>query len=78
MGEPKFSRPKYDTPSHPWKADQSRKNMPFGAITDSKNMKEIEGQVPTPTTPTTSHAPDRITDTTEGHGKREMEDLLRS
>ena len=22
MGHPKFARPKYDTPPHPWKADR--------------------------------------------------------
>ena len=41
MGEPKFSRPKYDTPSHPWKADRIEEEHAIRASHGLKNMKEI-------------------------------------
>ena len=77
MGEPKFSRPKYDTPSHPWKADRIEEEHAIRASHGLKNMKEIwkaKSQL-------RRHRRQAMrlignVDTTEGHGKREMEDLL--
>ena len=40
MGEPKFSRPKYDTPSHPWKADRIEEEHAIRASHGLKNMKK--------------------------------------
>ena len=79
MGEPKFSRPKYDTPSHPWKADRIEEEHAIRASHGLKNMKEIwkaKSQL-------RRHRRQAMrlignVDTTEGHGKREMEDLLHS
>ena len=79
MGEPKFSRPKYDTPSHPWKADRIEAEHAIQAKHGLKNMKEIwkaKSQL-------RRHRRQAMrlignVDTTEGHGKREREDLLRS
>ena len=79
MGEPKFSRPKYDTPSHPWKADRIEEEHAIQANHGLKNMKEIwkaKSQL-------RRHRRQAMRligniDTTEGHGKREREDLLRS
>ena len=41
MGEPKFSRPKYDTPSHSWKADRIEEEHAIQGNHGLKNMKEI-------------------------------------
>ena len=79
MGEPKFSRPKYDTPSHPWKADRIEEEHAIQGNHGLKNMKEIwkaKSQL-------RRHRRQAMRligniDTTEGHGKREREDLLRS
>jgi len=79
MGEPKFSRPKYDTPSHPWKADRIEEEHAIQKNHGLKNMKEIwkaKSQL-------RRHRRQAMrligmVDTSEGHGKREMEDLLRS
>ena len=79
MGEPKFSRPKYDTPSHPWKADRIEEEHAIQGNHGLKNMKEIWKA----TSPLRRHRRPALRligniDTTEGHGKREREDLLRS
>lgn len=79
MGEPKFSRPKYDTPSHPWKAQRIEEEHAMRDNHGLKNMKEIwkaKSQL-------RRHRRQAMrligmVDTTEGHGKREMEDLLNS
>ena len=79
MGEPKFSRPKYDTPSHPWKADRIEEEHAIKDNHGLKNMKEIwkaKSQL-------RRHRRQAMrlignVDTSEGHGKREREDLLRS
>lgn len=79
MGEPKFSRPKYDTPSHPWKAQRIEEEHAMRDNHGLKNMKEIwkaKSQL-------RRHRRQAMrligmVDTTEGHGKREMEDLLHS
>lgn len=79
MGEPKFSRPKYDTPSHPWKANRIEEEHAIQKNHGLKNMKEIwkaKSQL-------RRHRRQAMrlignVDTTEGHGKREREDLLRS
>ena len=41
MGEPKFSRPKYDTPSHPWKADRIEEEHALKANHGLKSMKRF-------------------------------------
>ena len=79
MGEPKFSRPKYDTPSHPWKADRIEEEHAIQGNHGLKNMKEIwkaKSQL-------RRHRRQAMCligmiDTTEGHGMREKDDLLRS
>ncbi|HJM55360.1 MAG TPA: 30S ribosomal protein S4 [Poseidonia sp.] len=79
MGEPKFSRPKFDTPSHPWKAGRIEEEHAIKANHGLKNMREIwkaKSQL-------RRHRRQAMrligtVDTTEGHGKREMEDLLHS
>ena len=79
MGEPKFSRPKFDTPSHPWKAARIEEEHAIKAQHGLKNMREIwkaKSQL-------RRHRRQAMrligmVDTSEGHGKREMEDLLHS
>jgi small subunit ribosomal protein S4 len=79
MGEPKFSRPKFDTPSHPWKAGRIEEEHAIKANHGLKNMREIwkaKSQL-------RRHRRQAMrligtVDTTEGHGKREMDDLLHS
>ena len=79
MGEPKFSRPKFDTPSHPWKAARIEEEHAIKAQHGLKNIREIwkaKSQL-------RRHRRQAMrligmVDTSEGHGKREMEDLLRS
>ncbi len=41
MGEPKFARPKFDTPSHPWKAARIEEEHKIQANHGLKNMREI-------------------------------------
>ena len=41
MGEPKFARPKFDTPSHPWKAARIEEEHAIKANHGLKNMREI-------------------------------------
>ena len=79
MGEPKFSRPKFDTPSHPWKAARIEEEHAIKAQHGLKNMREIwkaKSQL-------RRHRRQAMrligmVDTSEGHGKKEKEDLLRS
>lgn len=79
MGEPKFSRPKFDTPSHPWKAVRIEEEHAIQANHGLKNMREIwkaKSQL-------RRHRRQAMrligtVDTNEAHGKREMEDLLHS
>jgi len=79
MGEPKFARPKFDTPSHPWKAARIEEEHAIQANHGLKNMREIwkaKSQL-------RRHRPQAmrligVVDTSEAHGKREMDDLLRS
>ena len=77
MGEPKFSRPKYDTPSHPWKADRIEEEHALKANHGLKSMKEIwkaKSQL-------RRHRRQAMrligsVDTTSGHGAREQSDFL--
>ena len=79
MGEPKFARPKFDTPSHPWKAARIEEEHAIQANHGLKNMREIwkaKSQL-------RRHRRQAmrligVVDTSEAHGKREMDDLLRS
>ena len=41
MGHPKFSRPKFDTPKHPWKKARIDEEHDIAARHGLKNMKEI-------------------------------------
>ena len=41
MGEPKFARPKFDTPSHPWKAERIEEEHAIQKNHGLKNMREI-------------------------------------
>tara|TARA_B100001996_G_scaffold107330_2_gene81010 strand:+ start:424 stop:1008 length:585 start_codon:yes stop_codon:yes gene_type:complete len=41
MGHPKFSRPKFDTPKHPWKRARIEEEHDISARHGLKNMKEI-------------------------------------
>ena len=41
MGEPKFARPKFDTPSHPWKAERIEEEHQIQKNHGLKNMREI-------------------------------------
>ena len=40
MGEPKFSRPKFDTPPHPWKKARIEEEHLIQANHGLKNMRE--------------------------------------
>ena len=79
MGHPKFSRPKFDTPSHPWKAQRIEEEHAIGANHGLKNMREIwkaKSQL-------RRHRRQAMkligrVDTTEGHWSREKEALLQS
>ena len=78
MGHPKFARPKYDTPPHPWKADRIEEEHAIRNNHGLKNMTEIwkaKSQL-------RRHRRQAMkligrVDTSEGHFAREKEDLLR-
>ena len=79
MGEPKFSRPKFDTPSHPWKAARIEEEHAIKAQHGLKNMREIwKAKSQLRRYRRQAMRLIGMVDTTEGHGKREMEDLLTS
>jgi len=79
MGEPKFSRPKFDTPSHPWKADRIEEEHAIKANHGLKNMKEIwKAKSQLRRYRRQAMRLIGMVDTSEGHGKREMDDLLHS
>ena len=79
MGEPKFSRPKFDTPSHPWKAARIEEEHAIKAQHGLKNMREIwKAKSELRRYRRQAMRLIGMIDTTEGHGKREMEDLLTS
>ena len=75
MGEPKFSRPKFDTPSHPWKPSRIEEEHGIQAQHGLKNMREIwkaKSQL-------RRHRRQAMrligmVDTSEGHGMKEMEE----
>ena len=79
MGEPKFSRPKFDTPTHPWKAQRIEEEHAIQANHGLKNMREI-WKAKSALRRHRRQAMRLIgsVDTTEGHGEREMNDLLHS
>ena len=79
MGEPKFSRPKYDTPPHPWKAARIEEEHAIRASHGLKNMKEIwKAKSELRRHRRQAMRLIGMVDTSEGHGKREQDDLLRS
>ena len=79
MGEPKFSRPKFDTPSHPWKAARIEEEHAIKAQHGLKNMREIwKAKSQLRRHRRQAMRSIGMVDTSEGHGKREMEDLLHS
>ena len=79
MGEPKFARPKFDTPSHPWKKARIEEEHSIRDNHGLKTMREIwkaKSQL-------RRHRRQAMrligmVDTTEGHGMREKTDLLAS
>ena len=79
MGEPKFARPKFDTPSHPWKAERIEEEHQIQKNHGLKNMREIwkaKSQL-------RRHRRQAMrligmSDGTVAHVKREVEDLTRS
>lgn len=79
MGHPKFARPKYDTPSHPWKADRIEEEHAISNNHGLKNMTEIwkaKSQL-------RRHRRQAMkligrVDTSEGHFSREKDAMLRS
>ena len=79
MGEAKFSRPKFATPSHPWKADRIEEKHAIQKNHGLKNMKEL-WKAKSQLRRYRQQAMRLIgnIDTSEGHGKREMQDLLHS
>jgi small subunit ribosomal protein S4 len=79
MGEPKFSRPKFDTPSHPWKADRIEEEHEIKKKYGLKNMREIwKAKSQLRRYRQQAMRLIGVVDTTEGHGLREMNDLLSS
>ena len=44
MGDPKFSRRTYDTPSHPWQGERIKAEVKIGALPDDK-VAELENLV---------------------------------
>ena len=79
MGEPKFARPKFDTPSHPWKKARIEEEH---AIRDNHGLKTMR-EIWKAKSQLRRHRRQAMrligtVDTTEGHGMREMNDLLAS
>ena len=54
MGHPKFARPKYDTPPHPWKADRIEEEHAIRA-----NHGDLESKICSSPYPWTSDEIDR-------------------
>ena len=79
MGHPKFSRPKYDTPPHPWKADRIEEEHAIKANHGLKNMTEI-WKAKSALRRMRRQAMKLIgrVDTSEGHYLREKEAMLSS
>ena len=79
MGHPKFSRPKYDTPPHPWKADRIEEEHAIKANHGLKNMTEI-WKAKSALRRIRRQAMKLIgrVDTSEGHYAREKEAMLSS
>ena len=79
MGHPKFARPKYDTPPHPWKADRIEEEHAIRANHGLKNMTEI-WKAKSALRRIRGQAMKLIgrVDTSEGHYSREKDALLAS
>ena len=79
MGHPKFARPKYDTPPHPWKADRIEEEHAIKANHGLKNMTEI-WKAKSALRRIRGQAMKLIgrVDTSEGHYSREKDALLDS
>ena len=79
MGHPKFSRPKYDTPPHPWKADRIEEEHAIKANHGLKSMTEI-WKAKSALRRMRRQAMKLIgrVDTTEGHYSREKDAMLSS
>ena len=77
MGHPKFARPKYDTPPHPWKADRIEEEHAIRDNHGLKNMTEI-WKAKSALRRIRGQAMKLIgrVDTTEGHYSREKDALL--
>ena len=79
MGHPKFARPKYDTPPHPWKADRIEEEHAIRDNHGLKNMTEI-WKAKSALRRIRGQAMKLIgrVDTSEGHYSREKDALLAS
>ena len=79
MGHPKFSRPKYDTPPHPWKADRIEEEHAIKANHGLKSMTE-NWKAKSALRRMRRQAMKLIgrVDTTEGHYSREKDAMLSS
>lgn len=77
MGHPKFARPKYDTPPHPWKADRIEEEHAIRDNHGLKNMTEI-WKAKSALRRIRGQAMKLIgrVDTSEGHYSREKDALL--
>jgi small subunit ribosomal protein S4 len=77
MGHPKFARPKYDTPPHPWKADRIAEEHAIKSNHGLKNMTEI-WKAKSALRRIRGQAMKLIgrVDTSEGHYSREKDALL--
>ncbi|MGB1818004.1 MAG: 30S ribosomal protein S4 [Candidatus Poseidoniaceae archaeon] len=82
MGHPKFSRPKYDTPSHPWKAQRIEEEH---ALKANHGLKRIGGmkEIWKAKSQLRRHRQQAMkligrVDTSEGHWMREKDSLLSS
>lgn len=79
MGHPKFARPKFDTPAHPWKAARIEEEHAIKSNHGLKNMREI-WKVKSALRRYRHQAMKLIgrVDTSEGHWAREKEDMIQS
>ncbi len=79
MGHPKFSRPKYDSPTHPWKQARIEEEHAIRSNHGLKNMKEI-WKAKSALRRHRNQAMKLIgqVDMTENHWQREQQDMLDS
>jgi len=76
MGDPKFPRKKYETPSHPWEADRIEKEKEFVQKYGLKNKREI-WKAETFLRKIRGHARDLFVGAGEQQTEKEKEELLK-